>query len=66
MMDQKIRALIYAGCATIAALVVGLLVDYFWIDEKVIVDNLIAVVVTALTAGIVCGIVSFREMKCKK
>jgi ABC-type antimicrobial peptide transport system permease subunit len=66
VMDPKIRALIYAVCAGIAALVAGLLVDYFWIDEKLIVDYLVTLIIGALIIGIVCGIVSFREMKRKK
>jgi len=66
MMDPKIRSEIYAVCVGIAGLVAGLLVDYFWIDEKLIVDDLITVIIVALTAGVVFGVVSFREMKRKK
>ena len=66
MMDPKIRAAIYAICAGIAGLVACLLVDYFWVDEKAVVDNLIDVVICALSVGIASGIVSFREMKRKK
>ena len=64
MMNQKIILPICA--ATISALVVWLLLDYFRSGGIFLMENLLKAVIFALVFGITFGLLMSRRMKSKK